>query len=372
MLYTIPDYYKEFCCTADACEDTCCAGWQIVVDAKSIQKYRKVRGGYAGKIKRSVNWKKGVFRQDGERRCAFLRGDNLCDMYANLGRDSLCRTCRLYPRHVEEFEGVREITLSLSCPEVSRILMNRKAPVRFRTAAREGDEEYEDFDPFLYSQLVDAREVVIEILQNREYSIPVRAKLMMGIAHDMQKRVNSRRLFACQEVFHKYKKTAAVKYVTEDLAQTTEDIRFTFASRMLTMLEKMEFLKEDWYIHLFETKQRLYYEEDAKSWSRMSLEFEVWIASSEIPWEIQKEQLLVYFVSTYFCGAVYDENVYGKAWMASASVVILEEMLKARWLRNEKTLDMEDVVELVYRYCREIEHSDINLLTVQRQAEKYR
>lgn len=45
MLYTRPDYYKEFTCTAEQCEDTCCAGWQIVIDSASMKKYRgkKVR-----------------------------------------------------------------------------------------------------------------------------------------------------------------------------------------------------------------------------------------------------------------------------------------------------------------------------------------
>lgn len=40
MLYTRPDYYKEFTCTAEQCEDTCCAGWQIVIDSVSMKKYR--------------------------------------------------------------------------------------------------------------------------------------------------------------------------------------------------------------------------------------------------------------------------------------------------------------------------------------------
>lgn len=372
MLYTIPDYYKEFCCTADACEDTCCAGWQIAVDPKALRKYRKVQGSYAGKLKQCVNWKKSVFRQDKERRCAFLNDDNLCDMYANLGKDSLCRTCRLYPRHVEEFEGVREITLSMSCPEVARILLNKKETVHFRTVAADGEEEYEDFDPFLYSQLVDARGVIIDILQNREYSVSVRMKLMLGIAHDMQNRVDQGQLFACQEVCEKYKKAAAAKYVEPDLAQTSAKSRFIFAKELCEMLERMEFLKEDWYIQLFETKQRLYDSEDAKAWEKLSLDFETWLKDREFSWEIQKEQLLVYFISTYYCGAVYDEDIFGKAWMTAASVVILEEMLKARWIRNEKVLDMEDIVSIVYRYCREIEHSDSNLLRIQRQAKIYR
>ena len=32
MLNTVPDYYKKFSCIADKCPDTCCAGWEIVVD----------------------------------------------------------------------------------------------------------------------------------------------------------------------------------------------------------------------------------------------------------------------------------------------------------------------------------------------------
>ena len=43
MLYTIPDYYDDFTCIADACEDTCCAGWQIVIDKESLQKYKRIR-----------------------------------------------------------------------------------------------------------------------------------------------------------------------------------------------------------------------------------------------------------------------------------------------------------------------------------------
>ena len=94
---------------------------------------------------KSVDWICGIFRQDKEKRCAFLNDCNLCEIYANLGEKSLCKTCRLYPRHVEEFEDVREITLSVSCPEVARILMEKKEPVRFLTYEKEGEEEYEEF-----------------------------------------------------------------------------------------------------------------------------------------------------------------------------------------------------------------------------------
>ena len=185
MLYTIPDYYKEFHCTADKCEDTCCAGWQIVIDEKSIKKYKKIKGHFMWQILRSIDWKNGVFRQDEKKRCAFLNENNLCDLYTACGKNSLCKTCKQYPRHIEEFEGVREITLSISCPEAARILMERKTPVQFLTYEREGEEEYEDFDPFFFSILEDARKEMIKILQNRALCIKERVMLVLCMAHDV-------------------------------------------------------------------------------------------------------------------------------------------------------------------------------------------
>ena len=167
MIYTIPDYYPSFQCIADKCEDTCCAGWQIVIDKKTLKKYAKIKGPFRKELFKKVNWFQGTFKQDQDKRCAFLNERNLCDLYLSQGEEGFCKTCREYPRHTEEFEGIREITLSISCPEVARILMNRMEPVSFLSFEREGEEEFEDFDPFLFSILEDARKEMISILQNQ-------------------------------------------------------------------------------------------------------------------------------------------------------------------------------------------------------------
>lgn len=363
MLYSIPDYYHEFRCIADKCDDTCCAGWQIVVDRNSLRKYRAVKGSFRKRIWKSVDWRGETFRQDKEKRCFFLNDKNFCDMYTALGADSLCRTCRLYPRHVEEFEGVREITLSLSCPEVARILMNRIEPVSFRTVEKEGDEEYEDFDPFLYSELLDARDVIREILQNRELPLRVRAGLVYGLSRDMQRRVNRQELFSCNEVLEKYQRSSAEKFVKDKIREGKEKPEhwFAFVRDNFRKLHKLELLKKDWEYLLLEVEQRLYLRHTPEEYQKISEEFEAWIEAQHFPWEIQKEQLMVYFIDTYFCGAVYDGQILAKAQMALLCAEMLEEMLKVRWLRNEKMLDVEDVIELVYRFSREVEHSDVNL-----------
>lgn len=363
MLITVPDYYKEFTCIADRCEDTCCAGWQIVIDKKSLKKYKAAAGPYKKKLRKNINWRSETFYQDKEKRCAFLRKDNLCEMYRELGADSLCKTCRLYPRHIEEFEGVREISLSVSCPEVARILMNRIAPVTFKTVENEKEEFYDEFDDCLYSMLLDARDAMIKILQKRELPIAVRTGLLYGMGRDLQKKINHQELFDCYSVLEKYQKQSAEEFVRNQIKQNRCHVANTylFNRSMFWRMQSLELLKEDWYVLCKEVEHILYESEDAFAYSEISEEFYDWIAEYYQDWEIQKEQLLVYFIFTYLCGAVYDGEILKKVQMAVICVDLIEEILKVRWLRNEKTLDIDDVIEVVYRFSREVEHSENNL-----------
>ncbi len=363
MLYTIPDYYKEFACTADKCEDTCCAGWQIVIDEKSLAKYKKVRGKFMPRMLCSINWKQKSFHQDKQKRCAFLNSENLCDIYKNLGEKSLCKTCRLYPRHIEEFEGVREITLSISCPEVARILMERIEPVKFLSYDKpqiEEKEEFEDFDLFFYSMLEDARDKMIEILQNRALSIKERVVLVLGMAHDMQNRINRQKMFESFFVMEKYSGQKALDFVRNYIEKTN---RLYSPKRLFQMLYDLEVLREEWDMLLQETEAVLY-QNGVEQYNKIRFAYEKWKeANTEV--DIHVEQLLVYFLFTYFPGAVYDGEVFAKAQMAVYLTAMIEEIWMARWVLNGEKLGREEMTELVYRFSREVEHSDENLKQVE-------
>lgn len=377
MLYTIPDYYKEFHCIADKCEDTCCAGWQIVIDDKALAKYKRVRGKFAWRMLRSVNWSEGTFCQDKEKRCAFLNDANLCDLYINQGEGSLCKTCRLYPRHIEEFEGLREITLSISCPEVARILMERETPVTFLSYETEGEEEYEDFDPFFFSILEDARAEMIGILQKRELSLAERVVLVLGMAHDMQGRINRQEMFSCIDVIEKYRSEGALKYVREYLAMNVKTVdeeaklcsEAAFLSEaMFGKLYELEMLKETWYVLLKET-ERILYGKGVSGYTQIRTEFAEW-KREQPEMDVHLEQLLVYFLFTYFPGAVYDGEVYAKVQMAVFCTWMIHELWMARWVQNEKSLELDEIIDLVYRFSREVEHSDENLKRVDEMMRK--
>lgn len=204
MQYSIPDYYKEFHCIAGQCEETCCAGWQIMIDKKSLKKYIHTKSPYRWTLLRGIDFLHGAFRQKKEKRCFFLNENNLCNLYSNLGESALCKTCKNYPRHIEEFEDVREITLSVSCPEAARILLSKTEPVHFLTYEKPGTEEYDNFDPFLYSMLLDCREEMYRILQDRSLSLWTRTVLILGMTHDIQTRIDQENVFDCQNVITRY------------------------------------------------------------------------------------------------------------------------------------------------------------------------
>lgn len=102
--------------------------------SRFAEKYRQIKGRLGSRLHNEIDWEEGAFRQY-EKRCAFLNEENLCDLYIEgNGSGMFCKTCRLYPRHVEEFEGLREISLSLSCPEAANLILGCEEPVHFLEA----------------------------------------------------------------------------------------------------------------------------------------------------------------------------------------------------------------------------------------------
>lgn len=365
MLIVKPDYYNEFKCIAEKCPDTCCAGWQIVIDEESLQKYVKVQGDFEEQLKKSVDWDESVFYQDDEKRCAFLNDCNLCDLYTALGEDSLCKTCRNYPRHIEEFENVREYTLSLSCPEVARILLNKKETVSFIETEEDGEEEFEDFDALMYDRLLEAREVMLGILQNRNRDISVRVYLLWEMGRELQKYTDEGMLFSCEEIFEKYESEQVCEELSEQLIKYhSTKMVFEKSLEYYKKLYELELLREEWDEHLQKTAIALY-GEDEKNYYRLHASFDTWQKQYMPDFSIILEQLLVYFVQTYFCGAVYDDYILSKVKMSVVSTWMIYEMLVVRWFQNGQSLEMDDVISIVYRYSRELEHSDYNLETME-------
>ena len=51
-----PDFYADFSCKADKCQHTCCAGWEIDIDAATTAKYQQLEGALGEKIRQNSPW----------------------------------------------------------------------------------------------------------------------------------------------------------------------------------------------------------------------------------------------------------------------------------------------------------------------------
>ena len=116
---------EDFRCLAAACPDSCCVGWDVVVDDAAAEQYRAMQDAFGSELCSTM-----YTDADGDTvfqlrsgRCPFLQTDDLCRIWRQCGEEMLPVTCRRFPRIVQEYEDFTEVCLSLSCPEAVRRLL---------------------------------------------------------------------------------------------------------------------------------------------------------------------------------------------------------------------------------------------------------
>ena len=357
MEYTYPDYYKKFKCIGGECEDNCCAaGWQITIDDESLEKYETMEGEIGVRLRNSIDWENGMFEQF-EHKCALLNENGLCDVYCDAGEDKMCILCQRYPRHYEEFENVREISLSVSCTEAAKIVLGNRGKVGFYTETDEEEEEYEDFDYLMYTKLLDIREILLDVLHERKGSVAHRISKLLDIVHGIQGLIDKDEIFGIDE----QEQRALTEQINYRRYTGKMELRQEYMAEMMQNLHRLEVLRPTWTDFIREVQSILYVYLDAEEYGKLCEEFDSFYGERMQEYE----QLMSYFIYTYFCGAVYDYEVESKLRFGIAAVLIIHEMDMAMWYKNND-LTFEEQVGLVHNYSMEIEHSDLNLDDMER------
>ena len=365
MQYTAPHYYKKFKCIADKCPDTCCAGWQIIIDNKTMKKYKSIKGDVGKRLKKEIIKKEQRFNQY-EKRCAFLNNDNLCDLVLAGGDEYLCRTCRMFPREIEEYDGLREISLSLACPVVADMLMDMDEKVTF--IHREGKdlgEHDDDFDFIFFTKLEDTRDLMLKIIQNRDYPVSVRMAVVLSLGHDVEERTKRNRMFEVDELLERYSDKEVFKYFAKKLEEVKKaGNQDSVLKDIFDIIDSIEVLKKSWRPYISDIESTLFEEKEYADTKALGK----WLELMEVP----MEQLMVYYIYKFFCPAVYDGLVYIRTKFAVISSILIKEMTKAVLLKHKILYDKENIrmfkescrdilSDAARRYSKEVEHSDDNL-----------
>lgn len=380
MQYIRPSYYDKFKCIGADCPDTCCRGWQIMIDEETMQHYQKMQGSLGESIRAGLDVEQSCFKQKANGDCHFLREDGLCQIFwTSQKEEDWCDTCRSYPRHIEEFEEVREISLGMSCPEAARIIFEEKETLSFLMEEDEEYEEYEEFDYLLYSKLLDSRELLLRILQER--TRPLRERLLSAekLGRALQDAIDENRIFEMDDILKKAEREIAEaegrkeakkklfqnqvekKREAEEFSEEELSPRFEERKKLFSYLKEFELLRDSWKKDR-DQAEKLLYQVGAKDYARAVQSFyQEGYAEGWESWESAMEQIAVYFIFIYFCGAVYDDWLIEKVEMAVFSVKIIEEMAIASMLAKGKPVDRRELIRISSGFCRELEHSDENL-----------
>ena len=128
-----PAYYDAFRCIGAKCRHNCCIGWEIDIDEKSAARYAALPGELGEQVRAAiVPGETPHFRLDSRDRCALLRPDGLCTIQHTLGESALCRICSDHPRYRVFLPGRTEIGLGLCCEEAARLLLSQTEKITLR------------------------------------------------------------------------------------------------------------------------------------------------------------------------------------------------------------------------------------------------
>ena len=204
------NYYPSFRCAAGACKHTCCAGWELNIDAPTLCAYQKIvaegdalcfggnathfegdalgfgdapRGEeppfpIASALKSGINFKKSQFKRDKAGRCAFLNEKGLCELILHLGEDCLCQVCRDHPRFRSFFDDREELGLGFCCEEAARLILSFPQTMELNLVSDDGVAQELDFNQ---ANVLKFRQAALEIVQNRAQGINERLQALLAL-----------------------------------------------------------------------------------------------------------------------------------------------------------------------------------------------
>lgn len=189
----MPAYAARFSCIGGDCEDTCCAGCQIQLDRSSFLNYKaSLDPGLRPLFEKHVHRNPGSatsgdygtvdLKDDDWRTCAFLSETKLCRIQEGMGEQALSDTCAHYPRTVLECGTVRQVTLTLACPEAARLaLLERDAfdlVMQAQTVSQDYVGKIAPRFGFSLEDMDDVRTLLFQVLAIEEIPLASRLKVI--------------------------------------------------------------------------------------------------------------------------------------------------------------------------------------------------
>lgn len=363
MKIRVPSYFKDFTCIASACEDTCCAGWSVVIDEEAYKCYQNIDGEFGEKLRSKIVEEDGdnVFVLNGEN-CSFLNKNNLCEIYNELGEKSLCYTCRQYPRYMEEFFDLREMGISLSCPEAARIILGNNRVTAFELSEDDqvGDTE-DSIDKDALEEFFLCRDIIINMIEMPNRSLGVKAAVVLKFVEEIQDKIDFDELDEIKYVREKYSNSGFIEALINDLYKYAgnEVIKYNNVCAYFKTYSDLEHINTHDPLGLNKALKN-FGEADRGSYINQHKAFNHYYKDNMYKFK----NIFVYFIFRYLMKSIFDYDVSAKIKIAIISTIMIKELAVIRWIENGQ-FTQEDMVDISHMYSKDIEHLEENIETLQ-------
>jgi len=234
-----PRYYKEFHCTMSACKDTCCSGWgDVVIEQATYERYQKSHDillKYLFEKHIAVNeedsscdgYRPYALVKMEKNTCPFLTDKKLCLIQKRAGEKALSITCDTYPRSFNVVDGILERSMYVSCPEAAKFILLNQEPMQFDflkqkvevrnhlVPAIDTHSRFAEGKPWHYFN--EIRRFVVDILQNRHYSLGQRLTIIGDFCKSLEQVSKSESDKAINQVIAKFKEVIQDEQVVEKM-----------------------------------------------------------------------------------------------------------------------------------------------------------
>lgn len=360
MKYLVLETFTDFKCIGSECPLTCCAGgWRIIIDSETDRYYKTVSGEFGKRLEDAVTEENGqryfILNEDGI--CSFLNKEKLCDIYLKLGEEHMCFTCASYPRYYFDVGDITFAGVTISCPEVARLVINHQDPLRIDFS--EDDKKYEtkervDWEVFNYT--IRAFTTAVSIAQDRELAIGERLAVLTTFVYQFQSYIDDKRdPSSLTDLFSNHSNFNLILPQT-GIYNRNLNSKVQFYSQSIGFLSSIDRFKE-LFPELYELKE--YFESDGSMILNRDAVISAYQAFDLKETQIWVEHLLVYALHRYFMQGFSKKNFYthylvGILLIFEFSIATVA-IYHVRWGHFPA---IEDIVMIVSHTSRAVEHDD--------------
>lgn len=357
------EFFDIFECIGSDCSDNCCRSWSIDIDPDTAEIYRNIKGAFGDRLRESLTENNGkcYIRLNDQGKCPLLNKEGLCEVYRELEPDKMSETCKTYPRISWYHGDILFRGLTISCPEVARMVLSHSDSINFSFGEAEtGVIPAPDENWSLFNILIDGMITSVRIMQNRDLSIFTRMRLLVSFNDMLQSALDADNDEECRILLDAFSDPAQLAILSQEVSESKTNLvaLFTFvvhfyknipslrvAPNMLGYLTALP----DTMGFLNSLLQRMPAEDFLDDVSLDS-------------YALRYEQYAVYYLTRYYMDAYTKDRKLDKI-IANFIYLFCLHRIFAFGLyhkRGYQRLSLDDLIPIYTEISRFLEHNDLN------------